>query len=101
MSLLEPRIKVTPMKKGKLLATAVLEFGDKQKGFTISGFKVLHSQFDDLGLRDESGRPLWVGAPSYVDGLGRYRDIFFATPEYWKQMQKMIVGSYLNGNASA
>lgn len=91
------------MRRGKMLGAATLEFGDAGKdGFRLTGFKVLAGMYDESGYYDEdSGAPIWVAPPSYPDAVGKQHPIFFCSAEQWKNLQSMVIESYLQGNASA
>jgi DNA-binding cell septation regulator SpoVG len=90
------RIVIKPIKRGKMLANANLEFGNMETdGFSISGFKVLNGKYDDTGFHDNEGTPIWVASPSYQDNLGNFKNIFFASPKTLKELQCSIIKEYL------
>lgn len=79
-----------------MLANATLEFGDMTtNGYSITGFKVLTGKYDDTGQYDLDGNPIWIAPPSYQDNVGSHKNIFFASPPVWKELQNMIIGKFL------
>lgn len=89
-------MKVQTVRRGKVLGMAVIEIGDmKVDGFRIVGFKILRGMYDDTGHYDSEGNPIWVAPPSYADSVGEYKNIFFAAPELWKELQNKIIEEYL------
>ncbi len=91
------KVIIKKVKIGKMLANASLEFGDmRTNGIAVSGFKILNGTYDDTGYHDEAGNPIWVAPPSYQDNVGNYKNIFFASPATWKEIQNKIIESYLH-----
>ena len=109
MDLTKIKIKIQTIKKGKVIGIASIEIGDMQiDGFRIVGFKILSGMFDETGYYDKNGNPIWVAPPSYPDNVGAFKNIFFAAPELWKELQNKIIEEYLivfnginGGNISA
>ena len=90
------KIKIKKINRGNLLANATVEFGDMVTiGYNITGFKVLAGKYDDTGLYDKDGNPIWVAPPSYSDNVGTFKNIFFASPPVWKELQNMIIVKFL------
>ena len=109
MDLTKIKIKVQIVNKGKVIGIASIEVGDMEhNGFRIVGFKILSGMYDETGHYDKNGNPIWVAAPSYTDNVGAFKNIFYAAPELWKELQNKIIEEYLTvfngingGNISA
>jgi len=82
------KVSVKIVEQKKLMAIASIDFGD----FIIKGFRIYHSDYKKEGS-DEA--ELWIVPPSYRDGGGKYRPIFFAPDkELWRAIEVKISEAY-------